>query len=64
MVSSLNKSEDIDDSYYKNLADAAIETISQYGDYNWFVSDEPYDGSLLQLENTLPFYPPYVTKGA
>ena len=64
MVSSLNKIEDIDDSYYKKLADAAIETISQYGDYNWFVSDEPYEGSLLQQENTLPFYPPYVTKGA
>ncbi len=64
MVSSLNKIEDIDDSYYKKLADAAIETISQYGDYNWFVSDEPYEGSLLQEENTLPFYPPYVTKGA
>ena len=64
MVSSLNKSEDIDDSYYKKLADAAIGTISQYGDYNWFVSDEPYEGSLLQQENTLPFYPPYVTKGA
>ena len=64
MVSSLNKIKDIDDSYYKKLADAAIETISQYGDYNWFVSDEPYEGSLLQQENTLPFYPPYVTKGA
>ena len=64
MVYSLNKRKDIDDSYYKKLADAAIETISQYGDYNWFVSDEPYEGSLLQQENTLPFYPPYITKGA
>lgn len=28
----------IDDSYFKNLADKAIEQISKYGDYEWFVS--------------------------
>lgn len=32
----------IDVSYYRKLADAAIETISQYGDFEWFVSDDPY----------------------
>lgn len=32
----------IDVSYYRNLADAAIETILQYGDFEWFVSDDPY----------------------
>ena len=30
----------IDRSYYNELVDAAIETISQYGDFEWFVSDD------------------------
>ncbi len=38
MVRSLNKEEDIDKSYYDKLVDAAIETISKYGDFEWFVS--------------------------
>ena len=32
--------EYIDRSYYNELVDAAIETISQYGDFEWFVSDD------------------------
>lgn len=32
----------IDDSYYKKLVDDAVDTISQYGDFEWFVSDDPY----------------------
>lgn len=55
MVYSLGKRDDIDMSYYQKLADDAIETIGKFGDYNWFVSDEPYEGSLLQIENTIPF---------
>lgn len=31
--------EYIDRSYYNALVDAAVETISQYGDFEWFVSD-------------------------
>lgn len=30
----------IDKSYYNSLVDAAVETISQYGDFEWFVSDD------------------------
>lgn len=45
----------IDESYYRNLVDKAVESISQYGDFEWFASDEPYEGSLLQIENTMPF---------
>ena len=26
------------------LADKAIDAISQYGDFEWFVSDDPYVG--------------------
>ena len=32
----------IDRSYYNALVDAAVETISLYGDFEWFVSDDPY----------------------
>ena len=40
----LNKEDCIDRSYYTALADAAIETIIAYGNYDWFVSDDPYIG--------------------
>ena len=30
----------IDRSYYNALVDAAVETISQYGDFEWFVSED------------------------
>ena len=36
------KEDYIDRSYYNSLVDAAIETISQYGDFEWFASDDPY----------------------
>ena len=32
--------EYIDRSYYNSLVDAAVETISQYGDFEWFVSED------------------------
>ena len=32
--------EYIDRSYYNELVDAAVDTISQYGDFEWFVSDD------------------------
>ena len=40
MVRGTNE-EFIDRSYYNNLVDDAVETISQYGDFEWFVSDDP-----------------------
>ena len=39
MVKELGKEDDIDISYYKNLANDARDSISQYGDFDWFVSD-------------------------
>jgi hypothetical protein len=66
MVKNLEKESFIDDSYYKKLVDAAIETIATYGDYHWFVSDDPYcpppylEGSPLYYpvlsEDELPWY--------
>ena len=41
-VKLLNKQKDIDRSYYDSLVDAAIETISKYGDFERFVADEPF----------------------
>ena len=42
MVRDLGKENDIDRSYYIKLVDDAVEAISQYGDFEWFVSDDPY----------------------
>lgn len=40
-IKTLGKEADIDESYYISLCDEAKESISQYGDFEWFVSDEP-----------------------
>jgi energy-coupling factor transporter ATP-binding protein EcfA2 len=40
-VKILGKEKDIDRSYYNKLVDDAVDTISKYGDFEWFVSDEP-----------------------
>ena len=39
MVKVLGKEDDIDISYYTKLVDAAKDSISNYGDFEWFVSD-------------------------
>ena len=41
MVKTLWKEKDIDRSYYDNLVDDAVEAISEYGDFEWFASDDP-----------------------
>lgn len=41
MVSTLDKEKDIDRSYYNKLVDDAIDTMGKYGDFEWFVSDDP-----------------------
>ena len=48
------KEEYIDRSYYNSLVDTAIETISQYGDFEWFASDDPY----ISDEKYKPSKPP------
>lgn len=55
MVKLSGKEDDIDLSYYDRLADEAIDTISKYGDYEWFVSDDPYIGQTPIFEYDLPF---------
>ena len=37
-VKKLGKEKDVDRSYYDRLVDEAVETISQYGDFEQFIS--------------------------
>lgn len=43
MVTSLNKEDTVDRTYYDSLVDDAVHDISQYGDFEWFVSNDPFD---------------------
>ena len=43
MVKTLGKEADIDKSYYTKLVDNAVDAISQFGDFEWFVSDKVLD---------------------
>ena len=53
----------IDRSYYEHLVNDAIDTISKYGDFEWFVSDDileeekPLQGP---VDPSIPFDPDYV----
>jgi len=40
----LGKEDCIDHNYYISLVNDAIGTLATYGDYYWFVSDDPYIG--------------------
>ena len=41
MVKELGKADKIDRSYYDKLVDDAVFEISKYGDFEWFISDDP-----------------------
>ena len=57
MVKELGKEGDIDLSYYDKLVDAAVESISKYGDFEWFVSDDPYVGPDYDANGRPVYYP-------
>ena len=40
MVRTLKMEDSIDIGYYRNKVDEAIEAISQYGDFEWFISND------------------------
>ena len=42
VVKTLGKEDDIDKSYYIKMVDDAVTSISQFGDFEWFVSEDPY----------------------
>ena len=56
MVRKLGKEADIDRSYYDTLVDAAVEAIAQFGDFEYFASDDPYIGPPL-LDGRPLYYP-------
>ena len=53
MVRNDGREDQIDKSFYQKLADDAIDEISKYGDYEWFVSDDPNASRIYDYE--LPF---------
>jgi hypothetical protein len=65
MVKTLGKEPDIDRSYYDELVDAAIygrgkgkerkPGISDFGDFERFVADEPY---IVEVTHNVPDFPP------
>lgn len=58
MVKELGKESDIDRSYYDKLVTDAAESISTYGDLEWFVSDDKYIGPDYD-EQGRPVYAPF-----
>lgn len=46
MVRELGKEKDIDRSYYDKLVDDAVDAIAKYGDFEMFVSEDPYTHTL------------------
>lgn len=54
MVSLLDKEADIDRSYYDKLVDDAVDAIAEHGDFEWFVSDDPYVGPEYKFEDDNP----------
>ena len=46
----------IDRSYYDRQVDAAVASISKYGDFEWFVSDDTEPPAAFPPEEELPWY--------
>ena len=57
IVKELCKENDIDRSYYDALVDTAVESISDYGDFEWFTSDDPYIGPKYDESGRPIYYP-------
>ena len=53
-VRKLDKFDEVDMTYYDDLATEAVHTIAAYGDFEWFVSDDPYIGP--RFEDGKPIY--------
>ena len=55
-VKVLGKEDCIDKTFYENLINDAVDVISKYGDFEWFVSDDPYISKgpdWMRIPNTL-----------
>ena len=58
MVKVLEREKDIDKSYYKKLVDDAVESISEFGDFEWFASDDPV-WDFMNIPEGTPEYVPF-----
>ena len=58
MVWELNKLNDIDEKHFIEMADTAKDAIQKHGDFEWFVSDDPYVGPVM-IEGEYGLYPFY-----
>ena len=61
-VKTMDKWDDIDESYYKVLVDHAVNDISKYGDFEWFVSDDPVPSVKETVFEDFMNIPDYVTE--
>ena len=43
-VKILKKEDKVDREYYRKLVDDAVKVISEFGDFEWFVSNDPLEG--------------------
>lgn len=55
MVKIMGKEDEIDRKYYDNLVDAAVGDISEFGDFEWFVSDSLDEESPIGFGETPPW---------
>lgn len=55
MVETLGKESIVDISYYNDLVDAAIDTLNKFGDFEQFVSDEPFISNMPD-NSDLPWF--------
>ena len=53
VIRELGKEDQIDRSYYDSLVDEAVKTIEEYGDFEWFVSDNSDDVSVVAINPTV-----------
>ena len=58
MVWKLNKLEDIDEKHFIEMADTAKDAIQKHGDFEWFVSDDPYVPPMM-IEGEYGLHPFY-----
>ena len=54
MVKTLEKENDIDKSYYIKLVDDAIAAISEFGDFEWFTSDDISESNDVHKKIDIP----------
>ena len=58
LVKERGKEADVDRSYYDKMVDAAADAIRQYGDLEWFISEDPYELGKTVTPDILPWQMP------